>query len=256
MSATQQAISGRKGMFKVDADRGEIMRLKKHMQVKERDRSPFYERVWFLGLCLVLLVAGGVWSLRPASEEKLIERLKPLIASESTVDWKEAEPLIAELLDHYPETQFKDEIEEFEDRCMMYRAETRARNNERLGRPADTEAERLFTEAWEYEKMGDRITAWQKYESLISLFVDKQGEFDQAFVGLARRRINNIKSEPESGKSQLDFVRGQIAKARQLQTSGDLLEARRILDSVVALYDGNQELQPLVDQARSLMQGM
>jgi serine/threonine-protein kinase len=256
MSATQQALSGRKGTFKVNADRDEIVRLKKSMQTKERDTSPFYERVWFLALCLGVLAAGGWWSLRPASEQTLITRLKPLMESDSTVDWKEAESLIAELLDNYPDTEFQAEIDDFNDRYAMYRAETRARNNERLGRPADSEAERLFTEAWEYEKTGDRMTAWQKYEALISLFNKSDDQADHAFVGLARRRISSIKSDPGTGESQLDFVRDQINKAKRLQGSGDLVEARRILDSVVALYDGNQELQPLVDQARSLMQSL
>lgn len=256
MSATQQALSGRKGTFKVKTDRDEIVQLKKHLQTKERDNSPFYERVWFLTLCLVVLAAGGWWSLQPASEEKLITRLKPLMESENVVDWKEAESLIAELLENYPNTEFQDEIANFNARYAMYRAETRARNNERLGRSADSEAERLFTEAWEYEKMGDRMTAWQKYEALISLFNKSDDEFDHAYVGLARRRINSIKSDPGNGETQLDFVRDQINKAKRLQDSGDLVEARRILDSVVALYDGNQELQPLVDQARSLMQNL
>jgi eukaryotic-like serine/threonine-protein kinase len=256
MSATQQALSGRKGMFKVNSDRAEIVRLKKHMQTKERDTSPFYERVWFLAFCLAVLAAGGWWSLQPASEETLIARLKPLMESDNTVDWKEAEGLIDKLREHYPETTFTDEVAEFEQKRMMYQAETRARNNERLGRPADSEAERLFTEAWEYEKMGDRMTAWQKYEALISLFNRSDDEYDRAYVGLARRRIGSIKSDPGGGESQLDFVRDQINKAKRLQGSGDLVEARRILDSVVALYDGNQELQPLVDQARSLMQSL
>ena len=160
------------------------------------------------------------------------------------------------MLDNYPSTEFQVEVDKFHERYAMYRAETRARNNDRLGRPADSEAERLYTEAWEYEKMGDRITAWQKYEALISLYSKSNDEYDRAYVGLAGRRIASIKSDPGNGESQLDFVRDQINKAKRLQGSGDLVEARRILDSVVALYDGNQELQPLVDQARSLMQGL
>lgn len=256
VSATQQAISGRRGMFRVNANRDEIVRLKKHMQVKERDQSPFYERAWFLGLCLVLLAAGGWWSLQPASEAKLIERLRPLITSDNKVDWHAAARYVDQLREHYPETPFMSEVAAFEEKVLMEQAETRATNNERLGRVANSEAERLYTEARGYEKMGDRMTAWQKYEALISLLSTSEDEYDQAYVGLARRRIGIIKSDPGGGDSQLEFVRGQIGKARQLQRSGDLLEARRILDGVVALYDGNQELQPLVDRARALMDGL
>lgn len=255
MSATHQAISGRKGMFKVEADRGELGRLKKHMQRRERDTTSFYEKPWFLAACLALLVFGGYWALRPPSEARLTARLQPLMQSESPVDWKEAEGLVEQFMSRFPDSEFVVEIEEFNDRYAMHRADVRARNNERLGRPADSEAERLYAEAKRFEHMGDRLTAWQKYEAIVSLFRKSDDEFDQAFVGLALQRINNIKSNP-GGKSQLEFVRDQIAKARQLQASGDLLEARRVLNSVVEFYDGNQELQPLVDQARSLMQGI
>ena len=254
MSATQQAISGRKGMFHVESNRGEIRELKRHMQTKQRDTSPFYERIWFLAMCLVLLAAGGIWALQPASEEKLIARVSPLIASDSTLDWQNAEPLIEELLENYPESKFAPEIDEFERKRTMDQAEKRAAFNARHNQRADTEAERLYTEAWNFDRAGDRITAWQKYESLISLFNKSDDEFDQAFVGLARQRIDNFKSDPEAGEGQLKFVQGQIEAAKKLQSSGNLMEARLKLDSVIRLYDGNQELQPLVDQARMLMQ--
>jgi serine/threonine-protein kinase len=256
MSATQQALSGRKGTFKVNAPRDEIVRLKKHMQTKERDTSPFYERVWFLALCLGMLAVGGWWALRPASEETLITRLKPLMESESTVDWQSADPLIAQLLKNYPDTKFADELDKFEMKRAMDKAEKRAAFNERHSQPPQTEAERLFTDAWDSEKSGDRITAWQKYEALISLFDGSDGEFDQAFVGLARRQLDHLKKDTGEGKSQVDFVRDQIAKAKQQQQSGDLFRALQTLDSIISLYGTNQELQPLVNQAKQLKQSI
>jgi eukaryotic-like serine/threonine-protein kinase len=257
MGAVQQVLSGRKGTFNVESDRKELVKLKRSLQKKERDTSPFYERIWFLLLCLVLLAAGGWWALRPPSAEKLFANALPLMESDSPVDWKAAEEqYLKPLLTNHPEYQDKKEIKAFQNRYTMYRAETRARNNERLGRTADTEAERLYTEAWEFEKTGDRITAWQKYEALIGLFGKSKDEYDAAYVGLARQRINKIKTEGDVGGSQLDFVRSQIAKAKQLQSSGDLVAARRILGSIVSLYEGNQELQPLVDQARGLIENL
>ncbi len=256
MSATQQAISGRKGMFKVDSDRSDIMRLKKHMQTTQRDTSPFYERVWFLALCLVILAAGGWWSLQPASEEKLIDRLRPLLESESMVDWKAAEPLIEELRQYYPETEFAGEIGKFEEKRRMYRAEARARNNQRLGRPADSMAEQSYTEAWNIEKLGDRITALNKYNHLITMFANGEEEYDQDYVALARMRIQNIRENPEATQSQSDFVRGRIEEAQKLLTEGELLQARLILESIISSYGENRELQSFVDKARLQLQSL
>jgi serine/threonine-protein kinase len=256
VSATQQALSGHKGMLKVAGDRSDIIKLKKHMQVKERDTSPFYERVWFLALCLAVLVAGGIWSLQPPSEAKLTAQLAVLFESEDAIDWKRAQDLIGVLKENYPETEFQGEIDKFEDTYMMYRAETRARMNRKSGDLPETEAERLYVEAWDLDTAGDQFTAWQKYEALNSHFENSENEFDRAYAGLARRRIETFKADPGSGESQLEFVRKRIAEAKKLEASGMLMEARRVLESVIESYQENRELQPLVNQARSQLQSL
>jgi hypothetical protein len=206
---------------------------------------------------LLLLLAGAVWSLMPADEDALFAGAKPFMESESPVDWKRAEEqYLKPLLEQYPGTKYADEIEAFEDRYLMYRAQTRAKNNDRLGRPAESEAERLYTEAWGFEKQGDRITAWQRYDALVSMFKNSDDDYDRAFAGLARQRITNLKSDPVSGKSQVDFVRDQLALSKSLIQAGDLFQARRVLDGIVSSYKDNRELQPLVDQARGLIQNL
>ena len=257
IGTAQHAFSGKSGVLHIGGDQQELERLKKGFRRKARDTSPFYERAWFLGLCLLLLVAGALWSLMPADEDALFARAKPYMDSESPVDWKRAEEqYLKPLLEYYPETKYADEIQAFDDRYLMYRAQTRAKNNDRLGRPAESEAERLYTEAWDFEKRGDRITAWQRYEALASMFGNSEDAYDQAFANLARQRISNLKSDTGEGKSQVDFVREQLEEAKSLTRQGDLFQARRILDGIVSSYKGNRELQPLVDQARAQIQSL
>jgi hypothetical protein len=203
------------------------------------------------------LAAGGWWSLLPPSEQKLMARLTPLMESDSKVDWKRAKDLIAVMKENYPQSEFlQHEVRDFEAKVLMEQAETRATNNERLGRPPDSEAERLYSEAWEYETTGDRMTAWDKYQGLIDLIGDSKDEFDQAFVRLARTRIEKIRNNPDGAQSQYDFVRGRLEEAKKYQAAGDIIKARSILENVVKQYGNNQELQSLVDQARSLMQSL
>ncbi len=255
IGAAQQALAGKSGVLQVGGDRQELRKLSKGFRRKKRDTSPFYESTWFLGVCLLLLIAGAAWSLRPPDEDSLFASAKPYMDSESPVDWKRAEEqYLKPLLEQYPDTKYADEIQKFEDRYLMYRAQTRAKNNERLGRTADSEAERLYTEAWNYEKRGDRITAWQRYEALATMFGKSEDQYDRAFARLARQRILNLRTDPDDGKSPADFVRDQLAESQSLIQAGDLFQARRILDGIISSYKDNRELQPLVDQARAQIQ--
>jgi len=251
MGTMQHAISGRKGTLSIEQDADELRQVKRQLRRKRKDDSPFYERAWFLALCLLLVLAGGVWSLMPLDEETLFARAQPLMESESPVDWKRAEEqYLKSLRKRFPDSKYASEIQAFDDRYAMYRADTRARNNERLGRSPESEAERQYVEASRFEKLGDKLTAWQKYEALISLFAKSDDPEDQAYVKLAELQIRQIKSDAGGTANQSEFLRNQLSRAQLLVDSGELLEARRLLDSLVQLYDGNQQVQPLVNQAR------
>jgi hypothetical protein len=174
-----------------------------------------------------------------------------LMESEDAVDWKRAEEsYLISLKERFPNTKYADQIKQFDDRFAMHRAEKRVLNNQRLGRHPQSESERQYGEAWRFEQIGDRLTAWQKYDALVNLFSKSESGDDNAFVNLARRQIRLIKSEQGSGEEQSIFVQKLLKRASNLAMTGDLLKARRILDSLVSLYDGNQELQPLVESAR------
>jgi hypothetical protein len=259
--AAKQAWAGQKGTLTVDADRREINALRRKATVRtEKDDSPWYERAWFLAACLAVLVGVGAWSLWPASEEKLYSKAAPLMASENPVDWQAAQQLyLDELLERFPETDHRSEIDEFQRRFAIHRAEERIKNIERFGRKPETELERLYAEANRYEQFGDRLTAWQKYEAIEKLFpIDGlKDKLDQwAVAELARQGVGRIRAEAQSQLELTAVVEGKLSEARQLIDKGQLLPARQVLDAVVALYGGNQELAPLVEQARQLIRSL
>lgn len=250
IGAAQQAWSGKKSTLAADTDSGELQKIKRR-KTKRRDTSPFYERIWFLAACLAAVIGVGVWSLRPASEEALFAKAKPLMESDSPVDWKRAEQqFLKPLLERFPETSHSAEIDAFNDRYAMHRAEERIKNLGRFGRQPKTAAERAFAEAWKDQSSGDRLSAWQKYEALIMLFAKGTEPDDQAFVKLARRQIERIKADQQSSADQIAFFEQHLQQAQSLTDGGKLLDARRILDSLISLYAGNQELRPLVERAR------
>ena len=248
--AAQQMWSGKKSALSSHGDSSEIIKIKRRKTVR-RDDSPFYERVWFLAACLATVIGLGVWSLWPASEEALFAKAKPLMESESPVDWKRAEQqFLKPLLERFPETSHTAEIDAFFDQYAMHRAEERIKNLRRFSRQPKSEAERSFAEAWEYQRFGDRLTAWQKYSAVIQLFADSTDPDEQVYAKLAKRQIERIKNDKQSSSDQIGFLEQHLEKARSLAEQGQLLEARRILDSLISLYARNQELRPQVEQAR------
>ncbi len=249
--AAQHALSGKgKGAA------GELRKFRRR-RTESRDASPFYERVWFLAACLAGLVGGGVWSLWPASEADLIAKARPLMASESPVDWKRAETqYLGPLLERFPETEYAEEIRAFADRYAMHRAEERVKNLGRFGRQPKTEGERFFAEAWEYERFGDRLSAWKKYEALVHLLGNSAEETDRAYVGLAQRQIAKIKEDQQTSADQIAFVEQYLEQAKDHAEGGRLLEARRILDSVLSLYGKNREVRPQVERAREQLRDL
>ena len=250
VGAAQQAWSGKKNMLSASGDSSEIIAIKRRKTVR-RDTSPFYEQVWFLAACLAGVIGLGVWSLWPASEEALFAQAKPLMASDSPVDWKRAEQqFLKPLLRRFPETSHAAEIEAFTDRYAMHSAEERIKNLGRFGRQPKTEAQRAFAEAREYERFGDRLTAWQKYDAVIHLFANSEDADDRIHAKLAERRIEQIKNDKQSSTDQIGFLEQHLEQAQSLAEKGKLIEARRILDSLVSLYAGNQELRPLVKRAK------
>lgn len=247
--AAQQAFSGKQSALSIK-ESSELRKIRKQ-KAKQKDHSPYYERVWFLALCLAALLGFGAWSLWPASEAELFTKAKPLMESDSPVDWKRAQQqYLKPLLQRFPNTKHAEEIQAFNDRYDIHRAEERIKNLGRFAREPRSECEATCSDAWEYQRIGDRMTAWQKYESVIELFENSEDPDDQIYVKLARRQIERIKFVAKTPSSKNDFLTEQLAKAKTLAEEGKLIEARDTLDSILSLYKDNQEVRPLVQRAR------
>jgi hypothetical protein len=258
MGAVKHAWSGRQGALATNVDKKELTRLrKKQVVARERDDSPWYERAWFLALCLAAVIGGGVYAMWPPSEEALFAKARPLMDSDNPTDWRRAEEqILSELRDRFPKTKFANEIAAFEDKYAVHRATQRLRNMKLTGRMPESEIERRFAEADRYEQFGDRLTAWNKYDALVAAFPKSDDEDDQAYLNLARQRINRIKADVGSQEELAALVREKLDEADRLIKAHQLLPARKVLDGIVELYGENQEVQPLVEEARQRMESM
>jgi serine/threonine-protein kinase len=258
-SVSQQTVSGGGTRMTAAEDQPELKKIlgKKRRKKKKKKHVPVYERVWFLLACLVLLVGSVAWAVWPLSDAELFARGEQLMASEDSIDWDTARGKYLEpLLERSPEGVYATRVHEFIDKIEMHRAETRALRRARDGREPKSEAERLFIEAWRYEQFGDRITALEKYSSLVALLEPEKREEDRPFTNLARRQTARIEQSDDRVNDRVALVNRSLQRAEELSKRGELLKAREIWKHIETLYGTNLELQAQVRYARARREGV
>lgn len=243
------SLSGSPTSLSVERDVSEVRKLVHKKKPKPKESVPFFQQAWFLAVCLLLITAIVVWSLWPASEATLFAKAQPLMASEDPQAWQTARTeYLLPLERRFPEGPHAEQVRQWLDQIAMHEAEQQATRNMQRGREPKSEAERLFASAWRYEQFGDRVTAIERYRSLVELLKDDAEQ--RPFVNLARRQIAAIEASPGDQGDRLAIVDRALADADDLYAQGRVVEARQKWNSVVTLYGSNRELEPQVERAR------
>jgi hypothetical protein len=140
-------------------------------------------------------------------------------------------------------------VQEYVDKIDMHDAEKKLEYKNRLGRAPTTEGERLYAQARQYELFGDRVTALEKYESMIQVL--GEGREARPYVNLAKRQKAEIESAGDGKLDRLKIVGEAMQNAEKLYREGKVVEANQIWKSIIALYGDNRELRPQVRKARA-----
>jgi hypothetical protein len=107
----------------------------------------------------------------------------------------------------------------------------------------------LYSQAHQYEVFGDRVSALEKYDSMIRVLGDAAEA--RAYVNLARRQKAQIEGAADGKPDRLKIVAEAMQKADNLYKDGNVMEARKMWNSIVSLYGDNRELKPQVRKARA-----
>jgi serine/threonine-protein kinase len=226
------------------------VRKKKKRKKKETQAAvPFWERSWFLGLVLVLLIGGISYAvMRGRSEETLFARAEKVMLSQDASDWIQAEQGLKTMVARYPEGKHAQQGRDWLDQIEMYRTEQRIKTNLKLGKDPTNEAERLFLSAQQYEKFGDRVTALEKYDAMPKVLPND--EENRPYLNLARRQAEQIRSGLGGATDRTAFIKEQLEQADQLFTEGQKVLAQDKWQAIVRLYGDNAEFEPFTKQAR------
>jgi eukaryotic-like serine/threonine-protein kinase len=219
--------------------------------------TPFYERAWFLGLCLLVLIGGVIWLMQPLGEAQLLARAEPLMASADESNWITArDSYLKPLLERFPEGAAAQKARDYLDKLEMSQAERRASIKAKSLDEADNEAQRLYIDASRYEVNGDRISQLEKYRSMLELLKGKINDSAyRPYLLLAQHKIQQIEEAGTDSVDRLAIVKGMLEKAEDRLAESDKLGAQAIWRSIIKLYSGNQELEAEVKQARARLEG-
>ena len=221
---------------------------KKKKKKKRGEETPIYERVWFLGLGLLLVAGFIAWHFLPESEDRLMARAEKLMASEYAMDWKEAkEKYLTPLLTRFPEGRQAEKAQ-----VMIVDIDKRTTDKEmhstkRLKQGPANEAEKQFLSAEHYLKFGDRVTALRKFRSITTYFKDKD-EF-HVYVLLAQDQVDAIVKSGGADEDYVSYLNKKLKEADSLFVKGNRSDAEEIWQSIKTLYKDNEEVRPHVSYA-------
>jgi hypothetical protein len=217
---------------------------------KKKASVPVWERAWFLALVFLVLVGGvGGWyaSKRYRSEDQRFAEVQTATQSGEIESLLNAESLIEAMKADFPEGKHKDAIERMLDDISAIRAERNLNLRLNLGKDPETEGERLWVNAKQFEKAGDRVIALEKYRAMENLLRKEASE--RPFRSLARRQAEKIEAEIGGKGDRTAFINKWLADADATFRKGSRAEAQKDWKSIVDLYGNMPEFSAQVQQA-------
>jgi len=256
-SISKHSTAGGVTALTMEQDRSELQKLlkkKKKKSKKKKNDVPIYERGWFLGACLLLMILGMTWMMLPLNEQQIYARAAELMESEDSADWRTAEEkYISSLQQRFPESKHMPQVQEWLDKIHTDRAYRQAKTAVRLSRDPANEGERFLIDAMKYEQEGDRISALATYNAMASILSESSQKELRPYILLAKQRSAEIEREQEG--NVLVMINRTLARAEEFDRRGQLLKARNLWNSIITLYGTNQEFTRQVEYARSRYNG-
>jgi serine/threonine-protein kinase len=173
-----RAIDRPRGAAPVDdTDREAARTLREVVTGKKRKRKhrPFYTRVWFQAVAILLLLAGMAGLLylvfRPPSADAQFAHLQALLTSSDPDKWDAAAPEIDQFLRRHPRDPRAETVRVWSTWYDIYATEPPLYNRieGKIRNEPDDEAETLAFAAIRAEKAGDLEQAKGKWQELIDL---------------------------------------------------------------------------------------
>ena len=242
--------------LKSDREEAEKVLGIKPKRRRKQDDSSFFERPWVLVLGLSMALAATVWFLLPLGEDALRRKAEALLppTTEEWMHWNEArDDYLQAIIERFPESQHVEWASEHISWVNAREAERRLDRDERLGRKDDwSQAQLQYAEARRFERFGDLSTAFDKYKAIVGLFRGKLE--NRPIVDLAQEGLVRIRQKGVGPNELQRFLNQKMNEAAVAYDRGRVTEAKLKWESIVELYDGNQQAAAVVAEAQKRLQ--
>ncbi|MHC2069111.1 serine/threonine-protein kinase [Bremerella sp. T1] len=253
MSAIEHALvgnNGRESIIDIGIDRSEAEKLLHKPRYQER--GSFFNSRIFLGLALIVVVGALVWLLRPLNDAQLYAKAEPLMLTEDTTKWREAETnYIQPLLDRYPESEYAETAHGWIDMIHVERAEARLAISLRMGREFRSDAERRLANARGLEEAGNHLAAWHQYDKMLEELPDTTD--NRPYHLIAQKEINLLQHLRVRSGVQQSSLNDFVLQAEEMILSGEVKEGREIFRRIISLYQEYPDGEGAVELAKSVL---
>ena len=231
-----------------------VLGIKPKKKKKKRKEVDFLEQTWVLAFGLVLAIAAIVRLLFPDSEATLYARASAKLPpkTERPTQWSDARSELTEILDRFPNGEHAEWATE---QLAWIRAREKRRELERQNRFNDrtkwTDADLQYWNAWEFEQFGDLPSAQKRYTAVISLYKDDEEAAAICFLSQEAldRLAETIAAEGELENKLQSYIDQKLEEANQAYDDARIVAAREIWESILELYQDDEELASQVQQA-------
>jgi hypothetical protein len=215
-------------------------------------KPEWYDRAIVLVLGLIFIASMITYAVWPLNENQMRDRAKDLLAREDRNSLNQAKVSYLEpMLEKYPDGVHAAWAHDQLEYVAMIQAEHVLKVKLKANRPLSNEGERLYAEAYEFEKFGDVATALDRYRSMQTLLADDERYLP--FVNLARRQIADIEENGFEQGEAARIIQNKLDEAEKSLKDGNIVAARKIWYSILDLYGNNGNVAPLVSKAQKLL---
>ncbi len=238
-----------------------VNKKKKKKKVVPGEYTPFYEQLWFLGICLMSLVGLLVWLMWPESLERKFVRCQETMQIDNFEsitdfdkvpgfpDWQAIVPDLEEIINDYPDSPQANDARHWMEMIDMVREDRQSKNNQKYANDPKSEGERLYVKARKYEEFGDQLSAIESYEAMQTLL--KNDEDSRPYLNLARHRTQLIKKGMDPKATRISFLESQLKKADEEFLSGEKISAHDKWQSIIKLYADDPLCESIVNRAKA-----
>ena len=213
------------------------------------DATVWHDQAWVLLSVMALLIGMIGYAAWPASEDALRSKAEALMAQETRSALTDAKmhPL-RQILVRFPDGEHaswaREQIDHIDVVLFLHQLSIKIKNN----LPIQNQGEMLHKQAQEYVSIGDISEALDKYRSMITVFGD-DSEYKVA-VNAAKYQIGVLEKSGVGVSEASKIVAKRLDEADELLAANRVVQARKIWYSLIELYGGNSDLDPLIARAQ------